>query len=85
VTEVKIALLIAGSESTRMDSATTSYNLFGEEYAVLASAFDKGTTITEKDIPQERRRRLRKLYTTTVILRNSCNVDAIRGTCLAPN
>ncbi|MFC5400381.1 PilW family protein [Undibacterium jejuense] len=85
VTEIKIALLISGSESARVDSATNTYNLFGDDYASLSASTDKGTTIREKDLTPDRRKRLRRIYTMSVVLRNRCDVDPVRGTCQAPN
>ena len=84
VTEVKIAMLISGTENSKSDNTTTTYNLFGDDYAAIASSTDKGTTIIDKDIPLERRSRLRKIYAATIVLRNICLVDSVRAVCVPP-
>ncbi|MFZ6693405.1 PilW family protein [Undibacterium sp. SXout20W] len=85
VTEVKIAMLISGGEVSRHESATKTYNLFGDEYAAIASSFDRGTTVSEVEISAARRNRLRKIFASTIVLRNNCPIDPIRGTCQAPS
>jgi len=84
VTEVRVAMLVSGEERTRNDSLVNTYHLFGDDYAAIAGNVDKGTTIKESDIPTERRNRLRRVYITTVLLRNNCIVDLVRGICSAP-
>ncbi|MFZ6727556.1 PilW family protein [Undibacterium sp. MH2W] len=84
VNEVRVAMLLSGEAGTRSDSLTTTYHLFGEAYAAIAGETDKGTSIKEIDLPLEKRNRLRKVYVTTVVLRNNCAVDPIHQTCLAP-
>lgn len=85
ITEVKVAMLVSGTQNSRVDTATTTYNLFGPDYAAANSGVDKGTTIKDQDLPSSRQNRVRKVYTATVFIRNICNVDPIRGTCLPPN
>ena len=81
---MRVAILLSGEAGTRSDSLTTTYHLFGEQYAAIAGQADKGTSIKESDMPREKRNRLRKVYVTTVVLRNNCVVDPIHQTCLAP-
>jgi len=85
ITEIKIALLVSGAQNSRQDDAKTTYNLFGSSYAAANSGVDKGTTIKETDLPASRQNRIRKVYNATVLVRNVCNVDPDRGTCLPPN
>ncbi|MBI3285742.1 MAG: PilW family protein [Burkholderiales bacterium] len=82
---VKIALLVRGKENSRSDANTSSYDLFGADYASVNAAADKGSTIKETYLSADTRNRVRKVYAATVQLRNNCMVDPDRGICLPPN
>lgn len=82
---VKIALLVRGKENSRTDIATTTYNLFGPDYASVNANNDPGTTIKEQDLPANTINRVRKIFTTTVQMRNVCIVDVARSMCSPPN
>lgn len=82
---VKVALLVRGKENARADATTSTYNLFGADYATANSTNDKGTTIKEADLPADTLKRIRKVYSATVQLRNNCMVDPVHGICLPPN
>lgn len=85
ITSVKIAMLIRGKENSRTDSQTSTYYLFGPDYATINGANDRGTTILESTLPAATLNRVRKVYATTVQLRNNCMVDPNTGLCLPPN
>ncbi|MFZ6845990.1 PilW family protein [Undibacterium sp. RuTC16W] len=85
ILSVKIALLVRGKEKSRTDVTTTVYDLFGADYAAANGATDKGTTIKEQDLPTDTIDRVRKVFTTTIQMRNVCIVDVLRGTCSPPN
>ena len=70
VVAIKVALLVHGTESTSIDAATT-YHLFGEEYSQARGTADKGTQMTASDFPDAHKNRLRKTYSTTILIRNS--------------
>lgn len=73
ITAIKVAMLIRGAENSRLDSTNATYNLFGEDYSNSMGAIDKGTQIFESDIPLSQRKRLRKVVSTTIQLRNALN------------
>ena len=70
IVAVKVSLLIRGARMARADAETTTYDLFGTAYGVSS---DKGTSLTENDpldIPAAERSRNRKVFATTIQLRN---------------
>lgn len=67
VLSVRIALLLVGGSTTRADLDATNYQLFGAAYA---DAADTGATLDASALADGQRLRLRRLYTTTVSLRN---------------
>lgn len=71
ITAIKVAMLIRGAENSRLDLSTTTHHLFGRDYSDSMGAHDKGTQIKETDIPISQRKRLRKVVSTTIQLRNS--------------
>lgn len=82
---VKIAILVRGKENSRTDTTSTIYNLFGSDYATVNGANDPGTTINEQSLPASTINRVRKVFTSTIQLRNNCLVDPTRNICLPPN
>jgi len=71
IVSIKVALLIRGSENSAFDSANTAFNLFGEEYSKSRGLADKGTQFFDADFPNLHKNRLRKAYSTTILIRNS--------------
>jgi type IV pilus assembly protein PilW len=71
VVSIKISVLLRGAQRVREDEVKARYDLFGADYAGSAGLKDAGTTIRESDLPAKTRNRLRKLFSTTVQLRNS--------------
>jgi type IV pilus assembly protein PilW len=70
VTAIKIAMLVRGFERARVDTLTAQYDLFGKEYGDAYAAADRGTRIRERDMSPAIRNRLRKIFSTTIQLRN---------------
>jgi type IV pilus assembly protein PilW len=71
VVAVKIAMLVRSSRTVSDTGEQPPYHLFGKTYSGLRGASDRGTFIQEEDIKQAVRSRLRKVFTTTIPLRNS--------------
>jgi type IV pilus assembly protein PilW len=71
ITAIKVAMLIRSTKNSRLESSTATYNLFGEDYGNSFGASDKGTQINESDLPLTQRKRMRKVVSTTIQLRNS--------------
>jgi type IV pilus assembly protein PilW len=70
VVEVKVAVLVRGANSTMADSASRDYDLFGEPYSSAHAARDRGVRIHVSELPKAVRSRARKVFATTVWLRN---------------
>ncbi|SNS32083.1 type IV pilus assembly protein PilW [Noviherbaspirillum humi] len=71
VVAVKFAMLMRGSSGNRADAPDNRYDLFGPAYARSAGASDPGSSISEPELPQASRHRLRKTVSATVMLRNA--------------
>jgi type IV pilus assembly protein PilW len=70
VTSVKVSLLLHGARRSRTDSEPAVYDLFGSAYGDTFSAGDRGTRILERQLPADLRSRERKLFSSTILLRN---------------
>jgi len=67
---LKIALLLRGERGTRGDAQKVQYDLFGKDYAASHGTDDAGTTIKETDLGSAVRNRMRRVFATTIQLRN---------------
>lgn len=72
IASVKVSLLLRGGRVNRADAATTTYQLFGEDYPFSAT---NGTSLEEATLPAATRFRNRKVFSTAIQLRN----DAVGG------
>lgn len=70
VVAVRLALLVRGAQAARADVSARRYDLFGEEYANRFAGADPGTRVAEAALPANVRNRIRKTFSTTVMLRN---------------
>jgi type IV pilus assembly protein PilW len=70
VVSVKLALLLCGSRPLGATTAGGRFDLFGADYARLQGAVDPGSSISVQALPAASRGRQRKLFSTTVQLRN---------------
>ena len=70
VVSVKIALLMRGAQKIRNDTLRSRFDLFGKNYANVYQNIDNGTSIDEASLSAKNRNRLRKIFTTTILLRN---------------
>ena len=69
VAAIKVALLLHGRQRARMADAPMRYELFGPGYRG-ESAADSGTLVDEAFMPMAIRNRYRRLFVSTVLLRN---------------
>jgi type IV pilus assembly protein PilW len=69
VCSVKFALLLHGENNTRADTVVRQFDLFGPAYAEGHSG-DLGVRVAEDIFPESRRWRARRMFGTTVALRN---------------
>jgi type IV pilus assembly protein PilW len=70
VVSVQIAMLIRGAQGTRADDEPMLHDLFGKTYGELFGAVDAGTRIPEAEMNPALRTRLRRIFATTVRMRN---------------
>lgn len=70
ISEIRIALLLRGSLPLRADLPALTYELFGADYAVRFGASDLSSRVQEASIPPAQRNRLRRVFCTTIRLRN---------------
>jgi len=68
VVSVRVALLLHGARTTRHGVANTEFQLFGPLHAAEAAAGDTGTVVREDALPDQLRRRERRLFSMTVAL-----------------
>lgn len=69
VASLKVALLLHGRARSAPERVLGDYALFGPAYAGQAAA-DEGTLISEASLKEELRYRERRLFSTTITLRN---------------
>lgn len=79
VVTVNVALLVRGSANADAggDAAPAVYDLFGKEYAEQQGAGDQGVRLRREDFPASTRTRARKIFSTTIQLRNAA--DGVDG------
>lgn len=68
VVALKIALVVRGKGNQRSSRPSHVFHLFGERYD---AAKDKGAIIDIRNLPENSRGSFRRLFTTTVFLRNA--------------
>jgi type IV pilus assembly protein PilW len=77
VVAIKIGLLLRGASpnggSTAVCPDAICFDLFGADYGKDNSAADKGTRFKESDLPANTQNRVRKVFATTIQLRNSAS------------
>lgn len=74
---VKIGLLIRGARKARSDAQNIRYDLFGTDYAVDHAGIDIGTSIEEAKLGKGAKNRIRRIFSSTVQLRNPASGSAI--------
>ncbi|MBI1891128.1 MAG: PilW family protein [Burkholderiales bacterium] len=70
VVAIKMGLLIRGWQSSRVDDPTHFHDLLGQAYSDAYAAMDSGVRIYEGTLPNKIRSRVRKVFSTTIRLRN---------------
>ncbi|MDB5753781.1 MAG: Pilus assembly protein PilW [Massilia sp.] len=70
VAGVRVALLLHGAAVSRKDGEPAVFDLFGRAYSDGAGAGDTGVRLDEARMPGEMQRRQRRMFATTVLLRN---------------
>ena len=70
VVTIKIAILVRSAPAARAGQQAREYDLFGKDYADMNAAIDVGTRVKEAGMSAANRNRLRKIFVTTIQLRN---------------
>lgn len=70
VTSIRVALVIHGARRSRSDAEPLVFDLFGRAYSDAAASADPGVRLQEEQMPGELRQRGRKMFASTVLLRN---------------
>jgi type IV pilus assembly protein PilW len=70
VVTIKIAMLVRSGSGARADAQAHEYDLFGKDYADLNAATDIGTRVDEVGMPAATHSRHRKVFASTIQLRN---------------
>ncbi|HYD59227.1 MAG TPA: PilW family protein [Noviherbaspirillum sp.] len=70
VVAVKVAVLVRGAQVVQDGARDKQYDLFGKSYSDAHAGRDKGVRVRVADIPKAARHRVRKVFSTTIWLRN---------------
>ncbi|HWT72688.1 MAG TPA: PilW family protein [Oxalicibacterium sp.] len=70
VRAVRFALLVRGGEAARDDAGTEEYDLFDPAYTAMHGEDDRGVHLAVASMPSLARKRIRKLFSQTIQLRN---------------
>ncbi|MES2537483.1 MAG: PilW family protein [Pseudomonadota bacterium] len=70
IVAVKIALLVRGSQNAKAAASENRFDLFGKYYSDMHGAMDEGVSIDDSKLTAATRNRLRKIFTSTIHLRN---------------
>ncbi|WP_377703990.1 PilW family protein [Pseudoduganella sp. UC29_71] len=71
VVTVEVGLLLHGEAHSRPDGEPAQYDLLGAAYAASAAGNDQGVRISERLLPEGQRRRVRRVFETSIALRNA--------------
>lgn len=70
VASIKVGLILHGEKRTRMNAQPAVFDVFGPAYGDALGSADPGTRISESDMPGNLRERERRLFSSTIMLRN---------------
>jgi type IV pilus assembly protein PilW len=70
VVEVKVAVLVRGTNPVQDDMRNRYFDLFGESYSSAQGGHDKGVHIVVSELPKTVTNRSRKVFSSTIWLRN---------------
>jgi type IV pilus assembly protein PilW len=70
IVSIRVALVLHSARPVPTDRAPAVFDLFGSAYGDAFGAFDRGSRLREDQLPEPLRRRERKLFSSTILLRN---------------
>lgn len=71
ITSLRIALVLHGAAPARTNEAPLVFDLFGPAYSAAFGGADRGVHLAEADMGDALRLRERRLFATTIVLRNA--------------
>lgn len=71
VASIRVALVVHGARRDTADAEPLALDLFGRPYSDAFGATDQGVRLDEQTMPEDLRRRERRVFTSTVLLRNA--------------
>ncbi len=71
IAAIQVALLVRSAPGVRSGEQRQRFDLFGQDYATSHSELDKGTSISEADLPAKELGRMRKVFRSTIYMRNA--------------
>ena len=71
IASIRVALVVHGARHARSGDKPVVFDLFGRAYSDGFGAADRGVRLAEEQLPEELRRRERKMFSSTVVLRNA--------------
>lgn len=71
VASIKVGLILHGEKRVRTNAEPVTFDIFGPAYAEALGGADPGTRISESDMPGSLRERERRLFSSTIMLRNA--------------
>jgi type IV pilus assembly protein PilW len=71
VASLRVALVLHGAARARADDEPMVFDLFGRAYSDAFGDADRGVHLAEEALPDELRRRQRRMFASTVLLRNA--------------
>ena len=82
ISEIRFALLVHGAQPLRADRPTGIYDLFGADYGARSGATDVGSRVTDAELSPPQRRRLRRVFSATVRVRNVAAAASVASVVL---
>lgn len=70
VASIKVGLILHGQRRSRQHDAPLVFDVFGRAYGDALGAGDRGTRLGERDLPEDLQGRERRLFSSTILLRN---------------
>lgn len=70
VTSLKVGLVLHGAKQSQDASAKSAFDLFGAAYSGAAGGADHGTRLVREDMDADMRKRERRVFSSTILLRN---------------
>ena len=70
VASIKVGLILHGEKRTRVNAQPATFDVFGPAYADALGGADPGTRVSESEMPGSLRERERRLFSSTIMLRN---------------